>query len=274
MSDLAPGDDGLPVDEVGEWVEEKHRLLGEYLRLHGAVRKSRYPARRNAYIDLFCGPGRLKIRNTTRFVPGSPVVAWNNSVECGAPFSDIYISDTDVKRRGMCAERLRRLGAPVVEIAGNALEAATSVVAQVDPHGLHFAFIDPYNLSELRLELLGTLATVKRMDMMVHLSAMHLFRNFDKNVAGELQEFDAFAPGWRDKVRPSMTRDEQRRAAIAHWKILVDQMGMEASPEMKQVQNKQNRDLYWLLLIARHDLAQKFFRAALKASEQQRDLGF
>jgi three-Cys-motif partner protein len=272
MSELVLGDDGLPVDEVGDWVEEKHRLLAEYLTMHGAVRKSRYVTRRNAYIDLFCGPGRLQIRGTTRFVPGSPVVAWENSVVCGAPFAEVYIADTDDKRRSVCAERLRRLGAPVVEIAGNALEAAAAVVAQVDRFGLHFAFIDPYNLSELRLELLGTLATVKRMDMMVHLSAMHLFRNFDKNVAGELQEFDAFAPGWQDKVRPDMTRAEQRRAAIAHWKALVDEMGMEASPEMKQVQNRQNRDLYWLLLIARHDLAQKFFKAALKASKQQREL--
>jgi three-Cys-motif partner protein len=273
MSELVPGDDGLPVDEVGDWVEEKHRLLAEYLTMHGAVRKSRYATRRNAYIDLFCGPGHLKIRGTPRFVPGSPVVAWENSVACGAPFTEIYIADTDDERRSLCAERLRRLGAPVVEIAGNALEAAVSVVAQVDPYGLHFAFIDPYNLSELRLELLGTLATVKRMDMMVHLSAMHLFRNFERNLAGELQEFDAFAPGWQAEVRPGMTRDEQRRAAIAHWKSLVDQMGMEASPEMR-VQNRQNRDLYWLLLIARHDLAQKFFRAALKASKQQKDFGF
>lgn len=274
MGELVSGDDGLPVDEVGDWVEEKHRLLAEYLTMHGAVRESRYSTRRNAYIDLFCGPGRLKIRGTARFVPGSPVVAWTSSAECGAPFTEIYIADTDAERRALCAERLRRLGAPVVENAGNALEAAASVVARVDPYGLHFAFIDPYNLSELRLELLGALATVKRMDMMVHLSAMHLFRNFDKNLAGELREFDTFAPGWQDRVRPDMTRDEQRRAAIAHWGTLVDQMGMEASPEMKQVQNRQNRDLYWLLLIARHDLAQKFFRAALNASKQQRDLGF
>lgn len=150
MLELVTGDDGLPVDEVGEWVEAKHRLLAEYLTLHGAVRKSRYPTRRNAYIDLFCGPGRLKIRHSTLIVPGSPVVAWNNSRECGAPFTEIYIADTNDEWRSLCAERLRRLGAPVVEIAGTALDVATSVVGQVDRYGLHFAFIDPYNLGELR----------------------------------------------------------------------------------------------------------------------------
>lgn len=109
---------------------------------------------------------------------------------------------------------------------------------------------------------------------MVHLSAMDLFRNFEKNVAGEHRALDTFAPGWRERLRPNMTRDEQRIAAVEHWKTLVDQMGMETSPEMKQIRNTVNRDLYWLLLIARHDLAQKFFKIALKSSEPQRGFDF
>lgn len=106
----------------------------------------------------------------------------------------------------------------------------------------------------------------------MHLSAMDLFRNFDRNLAGESLEFDAFAPGWQAKVTCGMSKDERRRAAIDHWKSLVDAMGMDARAEMRAIKNSTNRDLYWLLLVSRHGLAKKFWSMALKASNPQQKL--
>jgi hypothetical protein len=62
---------------------------------------------------VFCGPGRVKVRDTERYADGSPVVAWKSSLECGAPFSVVYTGDEDDERRAICAERLNRLNAPV-----------------------------------------------------------------------------------------------------------------------------------------------------------------
>jgi three-Cys-motif partner protein len=280
VGDLVPGDDGLPVEDgVGEWVEEKHRILTTYLSLHAKPRLGFLGKRRGGatYIDVFCGPGRARIRDTTKYIDGSAVVAWKASVEQGAPFTTLYIADKDVTRRAACAERLQRLGAPVVEVTGEALEAAYDIVSRIDQRGLdglHFAFVDPYSLGALNLDLLQALASVKRMDVLVHLSAMDLFRNLDRNLSGELHEFDAFAPGWRDKIPSGLSKDECRRAIINHWKSLIDEMGMEASADLKPVRNSNNRDLYWLLLIARHDLAQKFWRIALRSDTPQRGFDY
>lgn len=182
----------------------------------------------------------------------------------------MYIADSDADRCRACAERLRKLNAPVVEIPGEAAQAAIVIVPKLDPYGLHFAFIDPYSLGALRLDLIRTLAGVRRMDMLIHLSAMDLFRNFDRNWAGEQQEFDAFAPGWREKIPAGLTTERRRTAAVDYWKHLVDQMGLEASAEMKAIRNTVNRDLYWLLLLARHNLAQKFWKIVIESGPQRR----
>jgi three-Cys-motif partner protein len=268
MGELITGDDALPAESnVGPWVEDKHHALREYLKYHA---KPRAGYRHRAYIEVFCGSGRGQLRNTGQFIDGSPVVAWKCSVEEKAPFSELYIADRDPKRRQACAERLRRLGAPVIEFEGDAITAAAAIVARLDPYGLHFSFVDPYSLGELRLELLRTLASVKRMDIMVHISAMDLFRNFDRNLAGERREFDAFAPGWQQHVAQGLPKDERRRAAIDYWKTQVDAMGLDATSEMKAVRNRQNRDMYWLLVLSRHPLGAKFWRIVLESDPQRR----
>jgi len=271
MGALINGDDGLPAEkDVGYWVDDKYRALREYLRYHA---KPRAGFATRAYIDVFCGPGRALVKDTIRFVDGSPVVAWKCSQEDGAPFTSVYIADADDVRREACAARLRKLGAPVIEVKGAALAAAAEIVNRLDPYGLHFGFVDPYSLGELRLELLRTLAAIRRMDLMVHLSAMDLFRNLDRNLAGEQQEFEAFAPGWQTHIRRNLSKDSRRRAVIDYWKTLVDQLGLDVPAEMKQVRNSVNRDLYWLLLLSRHKLAAKFWKIVLQ-SEPQRGFDF
>lgn len=274
MSELIDGDDGLPLEnDVGDWAVDKYRVLVRYLNLQAGPRSGFLgPDKGQAcYIDLFCGPGRASIKNSGRYVDGSPVVAWRASVKEDAPFSALYIADKDAVRREACAERLRRLNAPVIVVGGDAAMAARWIAEHVPSYGLHFAFLDPYSLGELRFEILKTLASVRRMDIMVHLSAMDLFRNLDRNIARERREFDAFAPGYHEHVSVKLPRAEMRRAVIEYWKGLVSGLRMDAGTEMHRVQNLKNRDLYWLLLLSKHELARKFWKIALK-SEPQRSL--
>lgn len=120
---MEQGDDGLLIEEVGDWAEEKHGLLLTYLSLHAAPRQSFIgPGKAgSAYIDVFSGPGRARIRGTTKYIDGSAVRAWKSSLEKGAPFTEVYIADADEEKRRACASRLRKLGAPVIEAEGDAL---------------------------------------------------------------------------------------------------------------------------------------------------------
>jgi three-Cys-motif partner protein len=101
------------------------------------------------YIDPFCGPGRCRVRDSGEWIDGGVVAAWKKSSEGGAPFTQVYIGDLDAQRREAASNRLRQLGAPVVEIDGAATQSVQQIVAKLDPYGLHFAFLDPFNLEAL-----------------------------------------------------------------------------------------------------------------------------
>jgi three-Cys-motif partner protein len=139
----------------------------------------------------------------------------------------------------------------------------------LNPEALHFAFVDPYSLGALSLPVIQGLAAFKRMDILVHLSVMDLFRNLEHNLANDSREFDNFAPGWREHVQLNLPDREQRRQLFEYWKSLIDGLGLEASTKLRAIKNGVQRDLYWLLLLYRHDLAEKFWNIVLRYQPNQ-----
>lgn len=259
------GDDGLLAGEVGVWVKQKHNFLQRYLDISRATRQ-KYVGPKNAgatYIDLFCATGRAKIKGTSEWVDGSPVSAWKISVAGGAKFSEMIIADLDDNARSACAERLKKLGAPVREISGSALDAVKMLPSILNPYGLHFAFIDPYSLGALNFEIIRSLSTLKRIDMMIHVSAMDLQRNLDKNVGFDDSSYDEFAPGWREKVNLVSSQSAIRTAVINYWRESVAALGTLPTPQMKLITGSKNQPLYWLLIAAKHSLAQSFWEKAV-----------
>lgn len=131
MGKLIDGDDGLPAEEVGVWAKEKHDYLCRYIDISRSTRaKFLGPGKAGAtYIDLFCGPGRCKVRDTGEWIDGGVVAAWKKSKEGNAPFSQVFIGDLDAQRRQAAATRLRDLGAPVVEVDGAVVDVRGAEVA-------------------------------------------------------------------------------------------------------------------------------------------------
>jgi three-Cys-motif partner protein len=271
MGKLVSGTDGHPAEEVGEWADEKHYIVTEYIKLsHGARRQFLGPGTAGAtYVDLFCGPGQVKIRDSARYLDGAAVAAWTAARDKGSPFTAMYVADKSDERRGYCATRLRALDAPVVEVPGTAVEAVATLTGVLSPHGLHFAFLDPYSLGALSFELLRSLAAFKRMDILVLISAMDLFRNIEQQSNNEAWEFDQFAPAWREHVPLDLPQAERRAKVMEYWAGRVSsQLGLDASSEMHAVKNSVNRLIYWLLLLHRHRLAAKFWKIVLNARPQ------
>ena len=73
------GDDGLIVQKVGSWAIDKLKIVTDYVYASGGAR-SHYTKSGAAYIDVFCGPGRSLIRDTTKFIDGSPVAAFKRAL--------------------------------------------------------------------------------------------------------------------------------------------------------------------------------------------------
>lgn len=264
MGALIDGDDGWPAEEVGPWAKVKHERLRTYLDLSRGARKRFLTgwAKSATFIDLFCGPGRARVKDTDEWIDGSAVAAWKISQESGAPFSEVIVADIDEPRRRATVERLTRLNAPVRELTGSAVEVAAKVVGLVNPAGLHFAFIDPYSLGALDFRIVESLAKLKRIDMLIHVSKMDHQRNLDINLKADASALDNFVPGWRGKIEGDRSQQEIRRQIVAYWVELVMKTGKRPSTDWELIKGSRGQHLYWLLLVAEHELAHKFWNVA------------
>src|ERR1700730_5368698 len=66
-------DDGLAAPDVGPWAEEKHRMVSLYSTLFSSGMKAKWS--RRIYVELYAGAGHSRIRDTSKFILGSPLLA-------------------------------------------------------------------------------------------------------------------------------------------------------------------------------------------------------
>ena len=260
--------DGLPASEVGAWTAEKHERLRKYVDAsHGARRA--FASR--SYVDLYCGPGRSWIRETGVFIDGSPLVACDSAGKHGDQFTEILIADAKADYIRAAESRLRARNAKVQTFHGVAHVVVDQVIAALNPYGLHFAFLDPYNLSDLPFSVIRQLASVKRMDLLIHVSAMDLKRDLHNYIRpdgpGDLEQF---APGWRQNVNTKQRQDLVRQGIFDYWRSLIRGLGTSPNDCIEVVENSRSSDLYWLVFVARHELAHKLWEAIANVTPQAR----
>jgi three-Cys-motif partner protein len=196
--------DGLIVDEVGPWASEKHLRLSRYIDIAKGARAKFAPPKGSggaSYIELFSGPGRSLIEGTSEYIDGSPLVAYRAAHKSGVRFSEIHLNDLNTEKSQALNARIRAAGGAATVHNGPADVIIDRVVESINPAGLHFAFLDPYNLEYLSFDIIKKLSRFRHMDMLVHVSVQDLQRNLDRySVEGGV--LDRFAPGWRSKVDP------------------------------------------------------------------------
>ena len=260
--------DDLPVGEAGEWTLDKHERLRRYVdAAHGARRQFS----QRTYIDLYCGAGRTRIRETGQIVDGSPLVAWEAGGKHGDQFTEFLIGDSDMRLLEAARVRLERLGAKVRTFPGEAADTVDQVIDALDPGGLHLALLDPFNLGHLPFSVIEKLARVKRMDLLIHVSAMDLKRDLHNYLKTDgPKHLNAFAPGWRSRVNEKERPERVRLAIFEHWKSLIQGLGTSPNDMVEAVENSKKSDLYWLVFVARHSLAHKLWSQIANVSSQKR----
>jgi len=259
------GDDGLIAEKVGSWAINKLEIVTDYVFASGGARK-KFAGTGAAYIDPFCGSGRSLIRGTSKFIDGSPVAAFKKSLESPGRFTSINVSDADEELLAAATKRLDLINAPVHPVAGPASVALPQIVRSLDPYGLHLAFLDPYNLATLSFDLLQELARLKRIDVIAHVSVSDLQRNASRYAEEDYDQFDKFAPGWREKVSPTLTKAAFRAALMKYWSEKVTSLGLPQATHWELIRGEHGQRLYWLIFLAKnglaHDLWQKISSAA------------
>ena len=112
---------------------------------------------------------------------------------CGIS-TQIHVADADQRFSEAVGARLSQVHAPVFTETGSATVTVDRVISKLDPHALHFAFLDPYNLKALPFEIIQKLAGLKRMDILIHVSMQDLQRNLQRYIDRKDSPLNSFAP--------------------------------------------------------------------------------
>jgi three-Cys-motif partner protein len=254
-------EDGFPREIVGAWASEKYARLAKYVDISrgarsGWVGKGKAGA---SFIDLFSGPGRARVKDSGEVLHGSPLVAWLEAARTNTAFTQIHVADADERLVSATEGRLRRLGAPVHAEVGPAEFTVDRVLPKLNKFGLHFAFLDPYNLGALPFEVIKKLARLQRIDILIHVSVQDLNRNLLRYVSRPKSPLDSFAPGWREHVDANRSIDHMRGKIFEYWRSLLKTIGMSTAEAAELVVGSKKQPLYWLAFAARHKLALEFW---------------
>jgi three-Cys-motif partner protein len=254
---------GLWVEKVGPWAKEKQKIITDYVQIASATRRK---YRHCSFIDVFSGPGRSQIRDTGELIDGSPLAAYKQG-RSGHPFSSIHISDADPDLLSSAEARLRDESAPVVPTKGPASVALPRIVSQLSASGLHLALLDPHNLGALSFDLFECLSRLQRIDVIVHVSLSDLQRNVDRYTSKAYEQFDKFAPGWRNQVSTEMNQTALRAAIMEYWTERVVSLGLPRARHCELIRGTQGQRLYLLILLAKHKLAHAFWEKITSISK-------
>lgn len=270
-------DDGLSTPEVGDWAEEKYRLVGYYAELFSKSMKGKWGSR--VYIDLFSGAGRARIKGTNRIIPASPMLALSIKERF-----DRYIFCEKQREKITALEQRVRREQPDVDahfIPGDTNRNVGAVLDRIPQHRpgfsvLCFCFADPYKLENLQFETIRQLAA-RFVDFLILIpSGMDANRNAAEYCKPGNNKVARFLG--RDDWRLAWSAAEQRGETFEHF--LSESFGRQMAAlsykfsgveDMKTVRSTdKNLLLYRLAFFSRSELGKKFWAQAMKYSDDQR----
>ncbi len=280
MVEIIAEDDGLPYSDVGAWAEDKYALVGLYDRLFSTGMKNKWPTR--VYIDLYSGPGFVRVRSTGRMMVSSPLLA----LGVPNPFDKFIFCESQPALLEALRARVNRLSpkADASFVLGDCNEKVEEICAQIPSPStgggvLTFCFVDPYDIS-IRF------STVKRLSAyhidFLCLLALHqdANRNIKRYLSPRSSKVEKFLglPGWRQSWRAA---ENQR---ISFPRFLAEEYSREMEKleylpvswdRMRQVRSdERNLPLYRLALFSRHQRAYQFWDEVLHYSSDQRTFEF
>lgn len=215
------------------------------------------------WVELFCGPGKLLVRETGEFAPGSPIEALN----IRRPFDGYVFCDLSPA----CVESLRRRvgdrpGTHVLCGDANSAAIHDAIVSIVPRNALLVLYSDPEGLDGAFSTLKFFIDRYPHLDLLLNLPVAGLVRAV---TAGYVDKAAAVLdyPNPREAIEPwgpkkgEIVRDYYRRRLEAEGFNQIHGTTVKVTTK--------NVSLYDLLVASRHPLAKKFFEAAVAASHKR-----
>lgn len=259
------GSDGLPVQCVGPWVEDKYYYLERYLNASCEARR-KFSDRGNAvFIDLFTGPGKCIIKDKCKEIDGGVVRVLNREE---AQFNESFLFDISENNIDSLEKRVKSKFKCCLQ-HGDSNSLIHSLVSDLVKHRYkryHFVFIDPFGPEELKFITLIELAKLERIDVLIHFPIMAIRRNWKLWIKKENTILDEFlgTEKWRNKIS-SLPRNKVFDLLINIYRKELLKVGYVFIFDLKSVaiRNKNNAPLYDLILVSKNSLAQKIWNTVV-----------
>jgi len=267
--------DGLYTLPAGAWAAEKLDYLSRYIDIFETSMRKKWSQRN--YIDLFAGPGKNVVKDTTEVFLGSPLLALTTRF----PFTGYYFSNNDpiqieaLKQRCSASPQCDTLNI-YNENANQIVNAIVGNIRQFSPNSLNLGFLDPFGL-ELEWSTVAKLGTLQHCDLIIHYSQYGLNRNIKQSYETKSETaVDRFfgTNAWRDIYtlwcnKPRIT--SLHRELIDLYKERLISLGYQEvrqSDEMlvePLIRNKRrNAPLYRLLFASKHPLGDEFWQKIIR----------
>jgi len=274
---LVSGADGLPVQCVGAWAEDKYFFLETYLNASCEVRRKFADKNNAVFIDLFAGPGKCAIKREKREILSGGMRALQRDE---APFNELFFFDISKANTEALLKRVNNKANCHV-ICGDSNALVSNLVSSLlqKYYRYHFAFIDPFGPDNLKFNTLKELASLDRMDMLIHFPIGAIKRNlpnWKKKTNTILDEFlgtdlwrtkiDGVSGNQIFKILIDVFKEQLKTVGYPEEGLKLVSSGKDiyAGLPTVSVKNTKDVDLYVLILASKHRLAQKIWTSIIK----------
>ncbi len=282
MPQVIPQEDGLIVSEVGRWAVDKYKLVALYDRLFSTGMKKKWPTR--VYIDLYSGPGLVRVRGSGRLLAGSPLLA----LDLPDPFDRYIFCDSNPNLIAALQTRVRRYSpdaeAKASFMCGDCNDNIEEICAEIPKPSpgcrvLTFCFVDPFDIS-IKFSTIKRLASYF-VDFLIllalHADANRNLENYFNSSNSKVDEFLSL-PDWRERWKIAESHGGRFPRFLAEeYSGQMQKLQYLHQPwdRMQQVRSdEKNLPLYRLALFSRHKLAYKYWDEVLRYGSDQRDFNF
>jgi three-Cys-motif partner protein len=268
-------DDSLPFLETGAWAEEKYRLLAYYLSLFSTGMKAKWE---RVYIDLFSGPGCVRIKRSHNNLRGSPLLA----LSVRNPFDKYIFCEKDAESMETLRKRVEKYhgDADVAYVHGDCNQKIGEVLSCIPMHStshrvLSFCFVDPPDIG-IHFRTIRALASAKFVDFLILFAlGMDVKRNIPNYMKKTSDKIDLFigTDNWREEWAESRKSDSSfPRFLINLFERQIFSLGYRKSSKVNTKQIRipmKNVYLYHLAFYSRNPRGIEFWDKSLKGSSHQ-----
>lgn len=263
---LLSEEDGLITRESGAWAGEKLDYLNRYIGIFTTSMREKWSSRN--YIDLFSGPGKNRERKTGMVSLGSPLLALATKY----PFTGYFLVDLEPGNVEALKQRVSvsPLADSITIVEGDANLLVSDIVDQIPQSSLNLAFLDPEGL-DLAWSTVETLASVPRMDLIIHYPQMGLSRGMPNSIGAKSEtKVDAFFGNqdWIPIFQANRIGEEKflHRRLMDHYKAQLSGLGYEDVYRDDEIgieplmSTDDDAPLYRLIFASKHPLGSDFWR--------------